>query len=79
MGELSGGAIIGVVAGVVGGILGVLVLAMFMKPGPCSECGTPPPKIRKAANRGQMLWGGWTCSGCGREVNRRGKSLKRNA
>ena len=75
MEALSGGAMIGAVAGAVGGLLAVLVVAMFMKPKPCPECGTPPPKVRKPANRRQMLWGGWTCSNCGCELDRRGRKI----
>ena len=57
MDALVGGAIIGVGAGVAGG-LAVLWFAVLQKPKACPECGTPAPKVRKPANRRQMLWGG---------------------
>ncbi len=75
MDGLVGGAIIGVVAGVIGG-LAVLVFALLQKPKACPECGTPAPKVRKPANRRQMLWGGWTCAECGSELDRRGRKVR---
>jgi hypothetical protein len=69
------GAIIGVVGGVVGG-LAVLVFALLQKPKACPKCGTPAPRVRKPANRRQMLWGGWTCAECGCELDRRGRKVK---
>jgi hypothetical protein len=77
MDGLVGGAIIGVVAGVVGG-LAVFVSALLQKPKACPECGTEAPKIRKPANRRQMLWGGlggWTCPECGCELDWRGRKV----
>ena len=41
----------------------------------CSECGKPLPLIRKPANRREMLWGGWTCKGCGAQLDRSGKKI----
>jgi hypothetical protein len=79
MDEAIGGAIIGAIVGaVVGGAVGVvmLVLALLRKPKPCAECGAPAPKVRKPANRRQMLWGGWTCPECGCEMDRRGRKIE---
>jgi hypothetical protein len=43
--------------------------------GKCSDCGTPPPLMRRPANRRQMLWGGWTCANCGAELDRAGRKV----
>jgi len=74
MNEIIGGAIIGAV---VGGMVGLVlvVVALLKKPKPCAHCGAPAPKIRKPANRRQMLWGGWTCPECGCEMDRRGRTV----
>jgi hypothetical protein len=72
MNGLIGGAVIGVVVGVVVG-LSLLVYALLQKAKECPECGAPIPKVRKPANRRQMLWGGWTCDECGCEMDRRGR------
>ena len=42
----------------------------------CPVCGTKPPLLRIPKNRYQALWGGWTCSKCGAELDRNGQ-LKR--
>jgi predicted amidophosphoribosyltransferase len=36
----------------------------------CPVCRTPLPAIRRPKNRRQALWGGWTCPGCGAELDR---------
>jgi hypothetical protein len=41
----------------------------------CQVCGESPPAVRKPANRRQMLWGGWTCRGCGYELDRAGRKV----
>jgi DNA-directed RNA polymerase subunit RPC12/RpoP len=38
----------------------------------CPRCGTQPPAFRRPTSTRQMLWGGWTCSNCGAELDRRG-------
>ena len=45
-----------------------------LKPAVCTECGTPAPVIRKPKNRQQALWGGWTCSKCGCELDKWGRA-----
>lgn len=75
MDALTGGIVIGVAAGVAGG-LAVLVFALVQKRPDCPECGAPMPKVRTPANRRQMLWGGWTCPGCGTELDRRGRRVE---
>lgn len=75
MDALAGSWIAGAaVGGAVGG-LAVLVWALLQKPRACPECGTPVPKIRRPANRRQMMWGGWTCSGCACELDRLGRKI----
>ncbi len=39
----------------------------------CKECGTPAPPVRVPASWRQMLWGGWTCSRCGLELDKWGE------
>jgi ribosomal protein L37E len=46
------------------------------KPGVCTECGTPAPLVRKPANWNQALWGGWTCSECGFELDKWGRPIE---
>lgn len=41
----------------------------------CSHCGHRLPAIRKPSNLRQILWGGWTCSSCGAELNKSGRKL----
>lgn len=41
----------------------------------CEVCGKKPPAIRKPANFKQMLWGGWTCKGCGADLDSRGREI----
>ena len=65
----------GIIGGIAGG-MAVLLLGLLMPPKKCPECGTPAPKVRKPANRRQMLWGGWTCPECGTEMDRRGRRIK---
>jgi hypothetical protein len=38
----------------------------------CPKCGDPMPRIRKPKNERQRLWGGWTCSKCGCEMDKYG-------
>jgi len=70
------GAIIG---GIVGGVVGGLSVLLFglLRPVPkCPECGEQLPKVRKPANRRQILWGSWTCPNCGCEVDRKGRKVE---
>ena len=43
----------------------------------CPSCATPIPTVRVPKNLRQFLWGGWTCSGCGVELDKWGKPLTR--
>jgi hypothetical protein len=66
--------IAGGVCGLVAGLM-VLVNSLTQQPLRCPECGTPVPKLRPPANRRQMLWGGWTCAGCGIEIDKHGRKI----
>ena len=59
-----------------GGVLAAAVLlffAMSRKAINCPSCGRELPKIRKPANMEQAMWGGYTCEGCGAQLDARGK------
>jgi ribosomal protein L37AE/L43A len=43
--------------------------------GGCPECGTPDSMFRNPTSVRQTLWGGWTCSVCGTEIDRQGNRL----
>jgi hypothetical protein len=40
----------------------------------CPTCGTQQPARRKPTSLRQLMWGGWTCSNCGTEIDRHGKA-----
>ncbi len=42
----------------------------------CPQCGLRVPRWRRPANERQALWGGWTCSKCGCEMDKYGKKIK---
>ncbi len=72
------GAIIGAIVGGIAGGLGVLIMALVMPRRKCPDCGQLFPRFRKPANRGQALWGGYTCVKCGCEVDRKGRKIEKN-
>jgi len=41
----------------------------------CPRCSKPFPTIREPQNVRQALWGGWTCTQCGAEVDKWGREL----
>jgi hypothetical protein len=41
----------------------------------CPCCKLPLPAKRKPTSLSQTLWGGWTCSNCGCEIDKDGKML----
>jgi hypothetical protein len=43
--------------------------------GGCPKCGTPVPMFRNPKSLRQALWGGWTCSNCGTEMDRSGNQV----
>ena len=71
------GAIIGAIVGGIAGGLGVLIMALVMPHRKCPDCGELFPRFRKPANRGQALWGGYTCAKCGCEIDRKGRKIEK--
>lgn len=43
--------------------------------GGCPTCGQPIPVVRRPTNWRQALWGGWTCTRCGAELDRWGRRV----
>jgi hypothetical protein len=41
----------------------------------CRHCNAAMPVVRAPANFRQMMWGGWTCSECGLEVDKWGEPV----
>lgn len=41
----------------------------------CPNCGRVMPAIRKPQSLRQFLWGGWTCSDCGCQMDKWGKPI----
>ena len=69
-------------AGVVGIVLLVRGTAQPSKmgfylnpPEACPRCGVALPAMRAPKNLRQMLWGGWTCTGCGIELDKWGQPV----
>jgi hypothetical protein len=53
----------------------VLVIGAAANRKTCPRCTSPMPPLRRPASVRQMLWGGWTCPGCGCEMDRRGREI----
>jgi hypothetical protein len=58
---------------VVGGVVGLSIRRRILRTLRCPQCGTQPALFRMPKNWEQFVWGGWTCSTCGSEVNAQGK------
>lgn len=41
----------------------------------CPNCGNQMPIIRNPTSTQQALWGGWSCSSCGCEMDKWGKKI----
>ena len=41
----------------------------------CPKCGQQVPAIRKPKSIRQFLWGGWTCTKCGCEIDKWGNEI----
>ncbi len=75
MQEVLTGALWGGLAGVIVGLT-LLIWVLLMPRKACPKCGAKLARFRKPSNLGQALWGGWTCHGCGTELNRKGKMIE---
>jgi hypothetical protein len=69
---MNGSKVITVTAGVATLLL-VLIWILSLPQKKCPSCGELFRRFRKPANLRQALWGGWTCSKCGCEVDRKGR------
>ena len=67
------GATIGMLVGGIGAAVVLLLFALSRKPVKCPSCGREQPKVRAPASMNQAMWGGYTCQGCGAEMDARGK------
>ncbi len=46
-----------------------------LEPVSCPRCGTLPPHTREPRTVRQAMWGGWTCTTCGTEVDKWGQEI----
>lgn len=67
------GATIGFLVGGVGAGVVLLMFAMSRKPVKCPACGREQPKMRAPRTMDQAMWGGYTCEGCGANLDARGR------
>ena len=67
------GATLGMLVGGIGAAVVLLLFAMSRKPVKCPSCGREQPKMRAPTSMNQAMWGGYTCQGCGAEMDARGK------
>jgi hypothetical protein len=71
--------IVAVCGGIASGF-GVLIATLLRRPRRCAGCGEVLPRYgNRPSNRRQLLWGGWSCRGCGRELDRRGRQVPATA
>ena len=62
------------------GLLAVgLVSGSSLSSPKCPTCGTLQPPIRRPTSLRQLLFGGWSCSECGTEIDRRGCAIETSA
>ncbi|MDP3494430.1 MAG: hypothetical protein Q8R82_15070 [Hyphomonadaceae bacterium] len=54
----------------------LIIFIVFRKPAKCEKCGAEQPKVRTPENMNQAMWGGYTCPGCGSQLDARGKLKK---
>jgi hypothetical protein len=57
--------------GALAGGVGVLLVGLLTPRKKCPRCGNPLPKVRMPSSGSQAMSGGWTCSKCGCEIDRR--------
>lgn len=62
--------------------LAIIILLPYLQPARnCPDCGTPLPRFQSSATktRAQWLRGGYLCSQCGCECDRKGNRLAANS
>ncbi len=61
------------------GVIAIVIvcIALFQPNIICPNCKKTQPKFRIPKNLKQTLWGGWICSNCGCEINRKGKQINK--
>lgn len=42
----------------------------------CPKCGLKLPMVRRPTSARQAMWGGWTCQGCGAELDKWGQIIE---
>lgn len=71
--------LIGALVVLVGIVVLIVLVGVFLynafKPRHCSKCHAEMPVVRMPKNMRQALWGGWTCSNCGCELDRKGREI----
>lgn len=74
---MIGGILLLIVGGMVATValtfLAILALALLQGRKSCEQCGMRLPMIRKPTNSLTALIGGWTCKGCGAELDADGR------
>lgn len=73
--ELIKIALLGVLIGGIAGGLGALAVTFLLPRRHCANCGLTLPRLRKPANKQEMLHGGWHCPGCAARIDRKGQLL----
>ena len=73
--------LIGVVAALV--VVGLLVVrdtvrrrgrwGINLRKPSCASCGAELAAVRVPGSMRQMIWGGWTCPGCGQQLDKWGE------
>lgn len=66
------GATVSIIAGICVAII-LIMFAMSRKQINCPSCGREIPKMRTPTSMNQAMWGGYTCQGCGAELDAGGK------
>jgi transposase-like protein len=64
---------VGMLVGAIGAAAVLLMLAMSRKPVKCPTCGREQGAARVPRTMEQVMWGGFTCHGCGAEMDAKGR------
>lgn len=68
---------VGILAGLLAGLV-VLLIGLLSPRRSCPNCGVKLPRFRLPKSGKQAASGGWTCSGCGVEIDRSGRLISFN-